>query len=148
MGIVAKACLRLTLSLGCGVRAESRLFARGTGDRGSCVNLRGRNGRHSRLERLIGRAVRVQAQRWLRGLATPFAEHGQNGGVIPTGRADQADISANEEERHGGARQDVWARSQATCYAIETHTKLSADVLPRSLSRRRDAARRNSRDAT
>src|SRR5262249_55946247 len=33
MGIVAKACVRLTLSLGCGVRAESRLFARGTGDR-------------------------------------------------------------------------------------------------------------------
>src|SRR6516162_849033 len=36
MGIVAKVCLRLTLSLGCGVRAESRLFARGTGDRGLC----------------------------------------------------------------------------------------------------------------
>lgn len=34
MGIVAKACWRLALSLGCGVRAESRLFARGTGDRG------------------------------------------------------------------------------------------------------------------
>jgi hypothetical protein len=36
MGIVAKAFGRLTLSLGCGVRAESRLFARGTGDRGRC----------------------------------------------------------------------------------------------------------------
>ena len=36
MGIVAKAFRRLTLSLGCGVRAESRLFARGTGDRGLC----------------------------------------------------------------------------------------------------------------
>ena len=36
MGIVAEACLRLTLSLGCGVRAKSRLFARGTGDRGLC----------------------------------------------------------------------------------------------------------------
>jgi hypothetical protein len=36
MGIVAKVCLRLTLSLGCGVRAESGLFARGTGDRALC----------------------------------------------------------------------------------------------------------------
>src|SRR6516165_1268403 len=36
MGIVAKVCLRLTLSLGCGVRAESRLFACGTGGRGLC----------------------------------------------------------------------------------------------------------------
>jgi len=45
MGIVAKACWRLTLSLGWSVRAESGLFARGTGDRGlccSCVNLRGK----------------------------------------------------------------------------------------------------------
>ena len=33
MGIVAKACLRLTLSLGWSVRAESGLFGRGTGDR-------------------------------------------------------------------------------------------------------------------
>ena len=37
MGIVAKVCLRLTLSLGCGVRAESGLFARGIGDRGPCA---------------------------------------------------------------------------------------------------------------
>jgi hypothetical protein len=34
------------------------------------------------LERLIGRAVRVQAQRWLRGLATTFTEREQNGGVV------------------------------------------------------------------
>ena len=37
MGIVAKACWRLTLSLGWSVRAESGLFARGTGDRGLCA---------------------------------------------------------------------------------------------------------------
>ena len=61
MGIVAKACWGLTLSLGWSVRAEIGLFARGTGDRGSCVNLRGRNGRHCRLERLIERAVPVLA---------------------------------------------------------------------------------------
>jgi len=50
MGIVAEACLRLTLSLGCGVRAENRLFARGTGDRGLCGAVAS-----------IGRAVPVQA---------------------------------------------------------------------------------------
>ena len=65
MGIVAKACWRLTLSLGCGVRAESGLFARGTGDRGLCAAVASISGagtgRHSRLERLIGNAVPVQA---------------------------------------------------------------------------------------
>jgi hypothetical protein len=37
MGIVAEACWRLTLSLGWSGRAESGLFARGIGDRGSCA---------------------------------------------------------------------------------------------------------------
>src|SRR5262245_25872223 len=36
MGIVAKAFRCLTLSLGCGVRAESGWFGRGTGARGLC----------------------------------------------------------------------------------------------------------------
>ena len=65
MGIVAKAFRRLTLSLGCGVRAEGSLFARGTGDRGLCgavASISGAGtGRHSRSERLIGNAVPVQA---------------------------------------------------------------------------------------
>ena len=37
MGIVAKVCWGLTLSLGWSVRAEIGLFARGTGDRGRCA---------------------------------------------------------------------------------------------------------------
>ena len=37
MGIVAKACWGLALSLGWSVRAESGLFGRGTGDRGRCA---------------------------------------------------------------------------------------------------------------
>ena len=65
MGIVAKACWRLTLGLGWR-RASGRRFvcARGRRSRAvrrDCVNLQGWNGRHSRWERLIGSAVPVRA---------------------------------------------------------------------------------------
>jgi hypothetical protein len=65
MGIVAKSRLQSLLGLGGRVRAEGGLFCMG-GWRSSamcsdCVNLRGENKRHCRLERLIGSAVLVQA---------------------------------------------------------------------------------------
>jgi hypothetical protein len=64
MGIVAKSRLQSMLGLGARMRAEGGLFAWAVGDRAlcaaNCVNLRGENKRHCRLEGLIGSAVSVQ----------------------------------------------------------------------------------------
>ena len=49
--------------------------------RRSCVNLRGRNGRHSRLERLIGSAVPVYAS-LSAGLRPSTITVGVNGNVM------------------------------------------------------------------
>ena len=63
MGIVAKACWRLTLSLGWSVRAEAACLRAGPVIEGCAPQLRqsrGRKGRHSRLERLIGSVCRCR----------------------------------------------------------------------------------------